>query len=75
MDCKIITIQGGEFISLGWPDCFQFLKFNRNWVDRHTICQSTKMERLCSQDSKPKFSQEAKTILIFIENHFYKEVL
>jgi hypothetical protein len=29
------------------------------------------MGRLYSQDSKPKVSQEANAILIFIENNFY----
>jgi hypothetical protein len=33
-----------------------------------------RMGRLCSQDLKPKVSYEAKAILIFIENHFYKEI-
>jgi hypothetical protein len=35
---------------------FNVLKFNRNWVDRPTICQSVRMGRLYSQDSKPKVS-------------------
>jgi hypothetical protein len=35
---------------------FNVLKFNRNLVDRPTICQSVRMERLYSQDSKPKVS-------------------
>jgi hypothetical protein len=43
-------------------------------VDRPTICQSVRMERLYSQDSKPKLSYEENAILIFIENDFYKEV-
>jgi hypothetical protein len=32
------------------------LKFNRNYVDRLTICQSIRMGRLYNQDSKPKVS-------------------
>jgi hypothetical protein len=35
---------------------FNVLKFNRNYVDRPTICQSVRMGRLYSQDSKPKVS-------------------
>jgi hypothetical protein len=44
-------------------------------VDRPTICQSIRMERLYSQDSKSKVSKEANAILIFIKNNFYKGVL
>jgi hypothetical protein len=33
---------------------FNVLKFNRNYVDRHTICQTVRMDRLYSPDSKPK---------------------
>jgi hypothetical protein len=30
-DCKIITIEGEEKVILvGCPNCYQFLKFNRN---------------------------------------------
>jgi proteasome assembly chaperone (PAC2) family protein len=43
-------------------------------VDRPTICQSVRMGRLYSQDSKPKVSLEANATLIFIENNFYKWV-
>jgi hypothetical protein len=43
-------------------------------VNRPTICQSGRMGRLYSQDSKPKVSKEANAILIFIENNFYKGV-
>jgi hypothetical protein len=32
------------------------LKFNRFKVDRPTICQSVRIGRLYSQDSKPKVS-------------------
>jgi hypothetical protein len=39
-----------------------------------TICQSTRMEGLFSQDLKPKFSLEAKIIVILKKNHFYKGV-
>jgi hypothetical protein len=44
-------------------------------VYRPTICQSVRMGRLYSQDSKPKVSYKANAILIFIENNFYKGVL
>jgi hypothetical protein len=43
-------------------------------VDRPTIHQSIRMGRLCSQDSKPKVSEEANAILIFIKNNLYKAV-
>jgi hypothetical protein len=35
---------------------FNVLKFNRNEVDRPTICKSVRMRRLYSQDSQPKVS-------------------
>jgi hypothetical protein len=35
---------------------FNVLKFHRNSVDRPVICQSVRMGRLYSQDSKPKVS-------------------
>jgi hypothetical protein len=43
-------------------------------MDMPTICQSVRMGRLYSQDSKPKVSYEANAILIFVENNFYKAV-
>jgi hypothetical protein len=43
-------------------------------VDRPTICQSIRMERLCRQDSNSKLSYETKAILIFKNNSFYKGV-
>jgi hypothetical protein len=57
MDCKIITIEGEEKVFWwGAQIIVNVLKFNRNQVDRPTICQSVRMGRLYSQDSKPKVS-------------------
>jgi hypothetical protein len=58
MDCKIIIIEGEEkkFFWWGAQIVVNVLKFNRNWVDRPTICQSVRMGRLYSHDSKPKVS-------------------
>jgi hypothetical protein len=39
-----------------------------------TICQSVRMGRLYSQDSKPKVSYEANANLIIVENNFYNGV-
>jgi hypothetical protein len=39
-----------------------------------TICQSVRMGRLYSKESKPKVSEEANAILIFIEYNIYKGV-
>jgi hypothetical protein len=52
-----ITIEGKEKV-FWWRAriIVNVLKFNRNYVDRSTICQSINMGRLCSQDSKSKVS-------------------
>jgi hypothetical protein len=55
-DCKIIIIEGEERV-FWWRALIvvNVLKFNKNQVDRPTICQSVRIGRLYSQDSKPKF--------------------
>jgi hypothetical protein len=46
------------------------LKFNRNQVDMPIICQSIRIQ----STSKPKLSLQAKVILIYFLNKFYKGV-
>jgi hypothetical protein len=58
-DCKIITIEKEKKVFwCGALIVVNVLKFNRNWVDRPTICQSVRMGRLYSQDSKPRSHKE-----------------
>jgi hypothetical protein len=53
------------------------LKFNKNWVDMPTTCQSIRMGTWSHrQDLKPKSSLEAKVILIyFFIKILFKDIL
>jgi hypothetical protein len=71
MDCKIIIFEGEEKV-LWWGALIvvNVLKFNRNQVDRPTIFQSVRMERLYSQDSKSMGLIRSKCHLDFHRKYF-----